>query len=94
LDGSGYPDQLIGEAIPLLAQIISIVDVYDALTTSRPYRAGWSAEDAFRELDEEVRRGWKAAALVEAFIALGRAGSLDARALPPAGHRPPQRWEG
>ena len=39
LDGSGYPDGLSGDAIPLLAQITSIVDVFDALTTERPYRA-------------------------------------------------------
>ena len=36
-DGSGYPDGLAGDAIPLLAQIISIVDVFDAITTTRPY---------------------------------------------------------
>jgi HD-GYP domain-containing protein (c-di-GMP phosphodiesterase class II) len=39
LDSSGYPDGLRGDAIPLLSQIIGIVDVFDALTTSRPYRA-------------------------------------------------------
>ena len=38
LDGSGYPDGLRGDAIPLLAQIIGIVDVFDALTTERPYK--------------------------------------------------------
>ena len=38
LDGRGYPDGLSGDRIPLLAQIVSIVDVFDALTTDRPYR--------------------------------------------------------
>jgi putative two-component system response regulator len=38
-DGTGYPDQLKGEDIPLLARILGVVDVYDALTTERPYKA-------------------------------------------------------
>lgn len=46
-DGSGYPDGLIGDEIPLLAQIISIADVYDALTSDRAYRTGVSHEEAF-----------------------------------------------
>lgn len=45
-DGSGYPDGLTGEEIPLPARIITIVDAYDALTTDRPYRQGSSAEEA------------------------------------------------
>ena len=68
LDGSGYPDGLRGDDIPLLAQIIGIVDVYDALTTTRPYHAAQPPEAAFAELREEVRRGWRRADLVEAFI--------------------------
>jgi putative two-component system response regulator len=68
LDGSGYPDGLRGDAIPLLAQIIGIVDVYDALTTARPYRAAHTPESAFAELRQEVARGWRSADLVEAFI--------------------------
>jgi putative two-component system response regulator len=93
LDGSGYPDHLKGDAIPLLAQIISVVDVYDALKTTRPYRTALSTEEAFRELQEEVRRGWKNEALVEGFVALGREGRLEPAALPPLGFHPPQRWE-
>jgi putative two-component system response regulator len=49
-DGSGYPDGLKGEAIPIGARIVSIVDAYDAMTHDRPYRAAMSAEDARREL--------------------------------------------
>jgi putative two-component system response regulator len=93
LDGSGYPDHLTGDAIPLLAQIISIVDVYDAMTTTRPYRAALSTAEAIRELKEEVRRGWKSEALVGPFVALALEGKLEPASLPPAGHRPPQRWE-
>jgi putative two-component system response regulator len=68
LDGSGYPDGLRGDAIPLLAQIIAIVDVYDALTTTRPYREALPAADAFQELSSEVDRGWHRRDLVSAFI--------------------------
>jgi putative two-component system response regulator len=70
LDGSGYPDGLSGDAIPLVAQLIGIVDVYDAMTTTRPYRAALSSEIALAELDKEVARGWRRADLVEAFAGL------------------------
>jgi putative two-component system response regulator len=69
LDGSGYPDGLQGDAVPLLAQIIGIVDVYDAITTTRPYRAALSRETAIAALREEVKRGWRRDDLVELFIA-------------------------
>ena len=68
LDGSGYPDGLIGDAIPLLAQITSIVDVFDALTTARPYRAALPIAAAAQELRSEVARGWRREGLVAAFL--------------------------
>jgi putative two-component system response regulator len=70
LDGSGYPDGLKGADIPLLAQITGIADVYDALTTDRPYRAALPAEQAFELLQDEVRRGWHDRELVDAFVAM------------------------
>ena len=72
LDGSGYPDGLSGDAIPLLAQIIAIVDVYDAITSNRPNRRALSREHAFGELLLEVKRGLHRRDLVEAFIAQRR----------------------
>ena len=75
LDGSGYPDGLKGDAIPLLAQIIGIVDVYDAMTTTRPYRAARSSEEALTELNREVDRGWRRADLVNVFSAARRVSS-------------------
>jgi putative two-component system response regulator len=74
LDGSGYPDGLRGDAIPLLAQITAVVDVFDALTTSRPYKAALPIDDAYDELIREIDRGWHRRDLVEAFIALDRQG--------------------
>jgi putative two-component system response regulator len=68
-DGSGYPDGLRGDAIPLLAQITAIVDVYDALTTDRVYRKPISDAEAFVELRREAARGWHRPDLVKAFIA-------------------------
>jgi putative two-component system response regulator len=76
LDGSGYPDGLRGDAIPLLAQIMGVVDVYDALTTERPYKPAWSPEFAFEELSREARRGWHCTALVDSLAELGRRGAL------------------
>lgn len=81
LDGSGYPDGLRGDAIPLLAQITSIVDTYDALTSDRPYRRAWSREQACEELRAEVRRGWRRADLVEEFINLPAVGMLSPAAM-------------
>jgi putative two-component system response regulator len=77
-DGSGYPDQLKGEEIPLLARILSVVDVYDALTTERPYKHALPADRAVRELREEAARGWKFEELVEAFASLVGTTDFDA----------------
>jgi len=68
-DGTGYPDGLRGNDIPLLAQIVGIVDVFDALTTERPYKRAYSFASAFEELRWEVEVGWRRHDLVEEFIA-------------------------
>ncbi len=52
-DGSGYPRGLQGEQIPLAARIFAVVDVYDALTSDRPYRKAWSEEEARQYLAEQ-----------------------------------------
>lgn len=72
LDGSGYPDGLKASAVPLLAQIVSIVDVFDALTTERPYRPALSRERAYDTLRAEAARGWRDRALVDVFIDLAQ----------------------
>src|SRR5262249_38996685 len=68
LDGSGYPDGLRNAQVPLLAQIVGIVDVFDALTMHRPYRTAMSRQDAFDILEAEARKGWRDRVLVDAFI--------------------------
>jgi putative two-component system response regulator len=72
LDGSGYPDRLAGDAIPRTARILSIVDVFDALTTSRPYRAALPLEKALGIMQEEVGKGWWDPEIFAAFAALVR----------------------
>jgi response regulator RpfG family c-di-GMP phosphodiesterase len=67
LDGSGYPDGLRGDAIPLPARILQIVDIYDALTTDRPYREAFSASQALATLYNEAERGWLDMELVRVF---------------------------
>ncbi|HUF51891.1 MAG TPA: HD domain-containing phosphohydrolase [Longimicrobiales bacterium] len=58
LDGSGYPDGLEGDEIPLGARILQVVDVYDALITERSYKRALGPEEALEVLNEEVERGW------------------------------------
>lgn len=70
MDGSGYPDGLKGEQIPLAARVLQVVDIYDALTTDRPYRRGLSPEEAIEHLRSEARRGWRDVDLVEVWARL------------------------
>jgi putative two-component system response regulator len=68
LDGSGYPLGLIGDDVPLLAQIVGIVDVFDALTSPRPYRSALSEDHAIRHLLNDAAAGKFAPHHVEAFL--------------------------
>jgi putative two-component system response regulator len=69
-DGSGYPDRLQGNAIPLLARVFQVVDVFDALTSNRPYRKALTPTTAFATLREEVHKGWWDERIVSTFAAL------------------------
>jgi putative two-component system response regulator len=66
-DGTGYPDGLSGEEIPLTARILQLSDVYDALTTDRPYKVAFTPEVALDLMGEEAERGWWDRELFEAF---------------------------
>jgi putative two-component system response regulator len=70
LDGSGYPDGLRGDTIPLTARVLQITDIYDALITDRPYRKALCHEAAIRTMRREAQRGWWDNALIDEFEAL------------------------
>lgn len=57
LDGSGYPAGLKGEQVPIEARIVTVSDIFDALTTERPYKQAWPFEEAFAELDRMAAAG-------------------------------------
>ena len=77
LDGRGYPDGLSGDRIPLLAQIVSIVDVFDALTTERPYRKALPTATAYQMMRDDARGGWCRDDLVTLFIDLHRSRTAE-----------------
>jgi putative two-component system response regulator len=66
-NGSGYPDGLAGSNIPFLAQVFQIIDIYDALTSERPYKQPFLPEDALSMIAEEVEKGWRNPELFERF---------------------------
>jgi putative two-component system response regulator len=78
LDGRGYPDGLAGDEIPLLARIVSVVDVFDAITTDRPYRKAIPVQTAYVMLLDEARAGWCSESLVQQFIDVHNAGFAPA----------------
>lgn len=77
LDGSGYPDGLRGEAVPITARVLQIVDVYDALTTERPYKKAFSITGALQIMKEEVARGWWDPKVFDQFERLIATGAAD-----------------
>ena len=68
-DGRGYPDGLVGEAIPRLARIVAVADTFDAMTSDRPYRKGMPPEIAFAELERQSGKQFDPQG-VEAFLAI------------------------
>ena len=77
VDGSGYPDGLKGDAIPLTARVLQTVDIYDALTTDRPYRKALAPERALALMRDEVKRGWWDGALVDELEAMVQTSALQ-----------------
>lgn len=66
-DGSGYPDGLRHQEIPLLARVLQIADIFDGLTRERPYKAAYTPERALQIIQEESAAGWRDPLIVEAF---------------------------
>lgn len=75
-DGSGYPDGLKGEDIPLLARILQLADIFDALISQRSYKEAYSVDDAIRQLRHEAELGWRDPELVSVFCEVVRLPSL------------------
>jgi putative two-component system response regulator len=69
-NGTGYPDKLAGEAIPLLARILQVVDVYDALRTERPYKAAHTHQQAMETMRAEAENGLWDGAIVADFFSM------------------------
>lgn len=69
-DGSGYPDGLSGDDVPMNARVLQVVDVFDALRAERPYKKGFSVEKTFSILREEVEKGWWDPDITEQFITM------------------------
>ena len=69
-DGSGYPDGLSGDEVPINARVLQVVDVFDALTAERPYKKAFSVGKAFSIIREEVEKGWWEPDIAEQFIAM------------------------
>ncbi len=69
-DGTGYPDGLRGEQIPLLARVLQVVDIYDALTMARAYKPAFAPARALDILKRETDRGWRDPHIVSLFVQL------------------------
>ena len=78
-DGSGYPDGLMGDAIPLSAQIVQMADIFDALTTDRPYRKELSTENAMAIMQSEANAGQLSLPLLKEFSMFVSASALWGR---------------
>ena len=68
-DGSGYPNGLVGDHVPLCARIVAVADVYDALTSVRPYKKAWPSEQAFEYVRTQSGRHFDPR-MVEAFLGM------------------------
>ena len=83
LDGSGYPDGRSGADLPLTVRIVTVADIFDALTTTRVYRAALSREEAYEIMEREVRGGWWDGEVLRELRAANESKTASS-ALPPA----------
>ncbi|HIK29402.1 MAG: two-component system response regulator [Oscillatoriaceae bacterium SKW80] len=82
-DGSGYPEGLKGNNIPYIAQVFQIIDIYDALTSERPYKQPLTPEAALEIIAEETRKGWRNPELIQKFTEFIRSQNLRTTELKP-----------
>ena len=75
-DGSGYPEGLAGDAIPLAARIVAVADVFDALVSTRPYKDSWTAEKAAVEIEASMGTHFDPK-VVQTFLSLYRDGRFE-----------------
>ena len=76
-DGSGYPDGLVGHDIPYSAQVFQIIDIYDALTSERPYKLAYSPQQSLDIMNEETRKGWRNPVLMNQFAEFIRSTEVE-----------------
>ena len=67
-DGSGYPDGRTGNDIPYLAQVFQLLDIYDALSSERPYKKCFTPQESIAIMQEEADRNWRNPVLMKSFI--------------------------
>jgi putative two-component system response regulator len=67
-DGSGYPDGLRGQQIPITARVLQMADIYDALTSARPYKPAFSEAKALKIIEQETEKGWRDPELTQLFF--------------------------
>jgi putative two-component system response regulator len=87
-DGSGYPHGLVGDHIPLAARIVAIADVFDALTTERPYKQAWDVDRALEYIVHH-RGSHFDPRLVDAFCGVRAEALAIRRELTDSGPQPP-----
>lgn len=92
-DGTGYPQQLKGEDIPIQARIFAIVDNWDALTTDRPYREAWSQEKTVTYLREQSEKKFDPK-IVNAFLTMVTEGNVTTEIYHPIGDQREKSTEG
>lgn len=92
-DGSGYPDGLVGQDIPKLAQVFQMIDIYDALTSERPYKKALSPTESLTIMVEEAAKGWRNPDLMTKFAEFIHKTEISGDGLDASGavtKRPPQ----
>ena len=83
-DGSGYPKGIAGEAIPIEARIVSIADVFDALTSIRPYKTAWTIEEAVDYIKQQSGSHFDPTLVAAFLVALEKIINIRAQLLDPA----------